>query len=57
MVTYSSFVVVAIYVFSTMFISYLVNKRHSKAGDFSTGGSSLAGLPRVFRYWQLTLVQ
>lgn len=38
MVTYSSFVVVAIYVFSTMFISYLVNKRHSKAGDFSTGG-------------------
>ena len=38
MVTYSSFVVVAIYVFSTMFISYLVNKRYSKAGDFSTGG-------------------
>lgn len=38
MVTYSSFVVVALYVLTTLFISYLVNRRYSVGGDFSTGG-------------------
>lgn len=38
MVTYSSFVVVALYMLATAFISYLVNKRYSVGGDFSTGG-------------------
>ena len=38
MVTYSSFVVSALYVLTTLFISYLVNKRYSVGGDFSTGG-------------------
>ncbi|WP_413112167.1 sodium:solute symporter [Thaumasiovibrio sp. DFM-14] len=38
MVTYSSFVVIAFYVSFTILISYLVNKRYSVGGDFSTGG-------------------
>lgn len=38
MVTYSSFMVIAIYVITTIFISYLVNKRYNIGGDFSTGG-------------------
>ncbi|OSP14427.1 sodium:solute symporter [Vibrio alginolyticus] len=38
MVTYSSFVVIALYVAITILISYLVNKRYSNGGDFSTGG-------------------
>ncbi|WP_100754203.1 sodium:solute symporter [Vibrio salilacus] len=38
MVTYSSFVVIALYVLTTLFISYLVNRRYSVGGDFSTGG-------------------
>ena len=38
MVTYSSFVVIALYVLTTLLISYLVNKRYSVGGDFSTGG-------------------
>ncbi|MBY8105072.1 sodium:solute symporter [Vibrio fluvialis] len=38
MVAYSSFVVIALYVIITMLISYLVNKRYSNGGDFSTGG-------------------
>ncbi|MFB9144574.1 sodium/solute symporter [Vibrio artabrorum] len=38
MVTYSSVVVIALYVITTLFISYLVNKRSSSSGDFSTGG-------------------
>ncbi|GAJ71455.1 LOW QUALITY PROTEIN: sodium-solute symporter [Vibrio sp. JCM 18904] len=38
MVTYSSFVVIALYVLITILISYLVNKRYSNGGDFSTGG-------------------
>ncbi|MDN3682904.1 sodium/solute symporter [Vibrio tapetis subsp. quintayensis] len=38
MVTYSSFVVIGLYVISTLFISYLVNRRSSNRGDFSTGG-------------------
>lgn len=38
MVTYSSLFVVALYIAITVFISYLVNKRYSVGGDFSTGG-------------------
>ncbi|MBD1577487.1 sodium/solute symporter [Vibrio sp. S11_S32] len=38
MVTYSSFVVVAIYMAMTLLISYIVNKRNRSQGDFSTGG-------------------
>ncbi|TOY91499.1 sodium:solute symporter [Vibrio fluvialis] len=38
MVTYSSFVVVALYVLITILISCLVNKHYSNGGDFSTGG-------------------
>ncbi|MCG9676842.1 sodium:solute symporter [Vibrio sp. Isolate24] len=37
MVTYSSFAVVAVYIFITILISYLVNKRGRAGGDFSTG--------------------
>ncbi|WP_415721234.1 sodium:solute symporter family transporter [Photobacterium ganghwense] len=38
MVTYSSFVVIALYVSITILISYLVNRRDKVSGDFSTGG-------------------
>ncbi|WP_428776500.1 sodium:solute symporter family transporter [Vibrio sp.] len=38
MVTYSSLVVIAIYLLTTLFISYLVNHRLNASGDFSTGG-------------------
>lgn len=38
MVTYSSLIVIAAYIAITIFISYLVNKRYSVGGDFSTGG-------------------
>ncbi|USD66158.1 sodium/solute symporter [Vibrio sp. SCSIO 43136] len=38
MVTYSSLVVIVIYVFITLIISYLVNGRWKVSGDFSTGG-------------------
>ncbi len=38
MVTYSSFIVIALYITTTLFISYLVNKRLKTGGDFSTGG-------------------
>lgn len=38
MVTYSSFVVVALYLLATVFISYLINNRYNLGGDFSTGG-------------------
>ncbi|OEE35458.1 sodium:solute symporter [Vibrio anguillarum] len=38
MVTYSSLFVVAGYIAITLLISYLVNKRYSVGGDFSTGG-------------------
>ncbi|MDE1264032.1 sodium:solute symporter [Vibrio aestuarianus] len=38
MVTYSSLFVVALYVITTLFISYLVNRRYKVGGDFSTGG-------------------
>lgn len=38
MVTYSSFMVIALYVSITILISYLVNKRYKSGGDFSTGG-------------------
>ncbi len=38
MVTYSSFVVVTLYILTILFISWLVNKRYSIGGDFSTGG-------------------
>lgn len=38
MVTYSSFLVIGLYVLTTIFISYLVNKRYDVAGGFSTGG-------------------
>lgn len=38
MVTYSSLAVVAIYILTTLLISYLVNFRCAKSGDFATGG-------------------
>lgn len=38
MVTYSSLVVIALYITTTIFISYLVNKKLKTGGDFSTGG-------------------
>lgn len=38
MVTYSGFVVIALYVITTILISYLVNRHYSVGGDFSTGG-------------------
>lgn len=38
MVTYSSFLVVILYVCITIFISYIVNRRCRSADDFSTGG-------------------
>ena len=38
MVTYSSFIVITIYIALTILISYLVNKRYCIGGDFSTGG-------------------
>ncbi|MDE1329215.1 sodium:solute symporter [Vibrio aestuarianus] len=38
MVTYSSLFVVALYIITTLFISYLVNRRYKVGGDFSTGG-------------------
>jgi SSS family solute:Na+ symporter len=38
MVTYSSFAVIGIYIATTLFISYLVNRRLNTGGDFSTGG-------------------
>lgn len=38
MVTYSSLVVIALYVIATLTISYLVNRRFNTGGDFSTGG-------------------
>lgn len=38
MVTYSSLLVIAAYIFITILISYLVNKRYNVGGDFSTGG-------------------
>ncbi|MDF9399451.1 sodium:solute symporter [Vibrio sp. 1180_3] len=38
MVTCSSLFVVALYVITTLFISYLVNRRYKVGGDFSTGG-------------------
>ena len=41
MVTYSSFLVIALYVLTTLFISYLVNRRYSVGGDFSTGGKQV----------------
>ncbi|MGV2988075.1 sodium:solute symporter family transporter [Vibrio sp. E150_011] len=37
MVTYSSLIVVALYITSTLFISYLVNRKLNAGGDFSTG--------------------
>ncbi|USD67011.1 sodium/solute symporter [Vibrio sp. SCSIO 43136] len=37
MVTYSSFVVIGLYVSFTLLISYMVNRRGSGGGDFSTG--------------------
>ena len=38
MVTYSSFIVITIYIALTILISYLVNKHYCIGGDFSTGG-------------------
>ncbi|MDR9830114.1 sodium/solute symporter [Vibrio sp. FNV 38] len=38
MVTYSSMLVVALYLAVTIVISYLVNVRHKSGGDYSTGG-------------------
>lgn len=38
MVTYSSLAVIMLYIVTTLLISYLVNKRYSIGGDFSTGG-------------------
>ncbi|WP_394151433.1 sodium/solute symporter [Vibrio maritimus] len=38
MVTYSSLVVIALYITTTIFISYLVNRKLKTGGDFSTGG-------------------
>lgn len=38
MVTQSSLVVIALYIATTLFISYLVNRRFNTGGDFSTGG-------------------
>ncbi|PCE69183.1 sodium/solute symporter [Salinivibrio sp. YCSC6] len=38
MVTYSSFLVVALYITITIIISFLVGKRHCGDADFSTGG-------------------
>ncbi|WP_394242337.1 sodium:solute symporter family transporter [Vibrio astriarenae] len=38
MVTYSSMLVVALYLAVTIVISYLVNVRHKNGGDYSTGG-------------------
>ncbi|WP_166372652.1 sodium/solute symporter [Psychromonas sp. SA13A] len=44
MVTYSSFVVIALYMLITLLISYLVNRRGSAQGDFSTGGRQFSWL-------------
>ncbi len=38
MVTGSSFLVMAIYLFATLLISFLVNRRKETRGDFATGG-------------------
>ncbi len=38
MVTYSSFIVIALYIGMTLLTTYLVNKRYRTGGDFSTGG-------------------
>ncbi|MGX1926707.1 sodium:solute symporter [Vibrio sp. NH-7] len=38
MVTYSSLIVIAVYIATTLLISYLVNRRYRVGGDFSTGG-------------------
>ena len=38
MVTYSSLIVITIYIALTILISYLVNKRYCIGGNFSTGG-------------------
>lgn len=38
MVTHSVIVVVVIYIFTTILISYLVNVRYSSERDFATGG-------------------
>ncbi|MBY5946745.1 sodium:solute symporter family transporter [Photobacterium rosenbergii] len=44
MVAYSSILVVLVYLAFTIFISYLVNKRSSNRGDFSTGGKQFGWL-------------
>ena len=45
MVTYSSFVVMAIYLVGTLLISYLVNWKLKAGKDFSTGGRQFGWLP------------
>ncbi|PSW18039.1 sodium:solute symporter [Photobacterium sanctipauli] len=44
MVAHSSIAVMVIYIAFTIFISYLVNKKSSNSGDFSTGGKQFGWL-------------
>lgn len=50
MVTYSTFIVIAIYLILTILISWFVNQRSIGNTDFQLVEDSLGGLPQAFLF-------